>query len=143
MPLRADSAGRGRRCSLVGVPARHDRHAVADRVVAYRLQEGDPEGHVRRVLARFLGSGGFGSSRRFGRSGRPRSRRGFDGLAFGNLTGQAVFVGPTFYAALGKGASLSGAWNIQVWGQATGLDPGLDLTLFQRQMFKLRLAIDL
>ncbi len=75
--------------------------------------------------------------------GEVRYRRGFDGLAFGNLTGQAVFVGPTFYAALGKGASLSGAWNIQVWGQATGLDPGLDLTLFQRQMFKLRLAIDL
>jgi NAD(P)H-dependent flavin oxidoreductase YrpB (nitropropane dioxygenase family) len=26
---------------------------VIDRVVAYRLQEGDPEGHLRRVLARF------------------------------------------------------------------------------------------
>ena len=72
-----------------------------------------------------------------------RYRRSFDGLAFGNLLGQAVYLGPTFYAPLGKGASLSGAWNIQAWGQTTGLDPGLDLTLFERQMFKLRLAIDL
>lgn len=72
-----------------------------------------------------------------------RYRRGFDSLAFGNLLGQAVYVGSTFYATLGKGASLSGAWNIQAWGQTTGLDQGLDLTLFERQMFKLRLAIDL
>lgn len=75
--------------------------------------------------------------------GEVRYRRGFDSLAFGNPTGQAVYLGPTFYVALGKGASLSGAWNIQVWGQSTGLDPGLDLALFQRQTFKLRLAIDL
>ncbi|MCA0246585.1 MAG: hypothetical protein LCH93_08195 [Proteobacteria bacterium] len=75
--------------------------------------------------------------------GEVRYRRGFDALAFGNLTGQAVFLGPTFYATLGKGVSLSGAWNIQAWGQTTGLDPALDVALFQRQMFKLRLAIDL
>ena len=72
-----------------------------------------------------------------------RYRRGFDGLAFQDLIGQAVYVGPTFYLTLGPGASLSGAWNMQVWGQTTGLPPGLDLTLFERQMFKLRFAIDL
>jgi hypothetical protein len=75
--------------------------------------------------------------------GEVRYLRGYDGLAFGNLVGQAVYLGPTFYLALGLGASLSGAWNIQAWGQATGLDPGLDLSLFERQMFKIRLAIDL
>lgn len=75
--------------------------------------------------------------------GEVRYLRAFDSMAFGNLVGQAVFVGPTFYAALGRGASLSGAWNIQAWGQTTGLDPGLDLTVFERHAFKIRLAIDL
>src|SRR6185503_2185378 len=75
--------------------------------------------------------------------GEVRYLRAFDSMAFGNLVGQAVFVGPTFYAALGRGASVSGAWNIQAWGQSTGLDPGLDLTVFERQAFKIRLAIDL
>lgn len=75
--------------------------------------------------------------------GEARYLRAFDGVAFGELVGQAVYVGPTFYLTLGKGASLSGAWNIQAWGQTTGLAPGLDLTVFERQMFKLRLAIDL
>ena len=75
--------------------------------------------------------------------GEVRYLRAYDSLAFGNLVGQAVYLGPTFYLALGRGASLSGAWNMQAWGQATGLDPGLDLSLFERQMFKMRLAIDL
>ena len=75
--------------------------------------------------------------------GEVRYLRAYDSLAFGNLVGQAVYLGPTFYLALGRGASLSGAWNMQAWGQATGLDPGLDLSLFERQMFKIRLAIDL
>ena len=72
-----------------------------------------------------------------------RYLRAFDGLAFGNLVGQAVYVGPVFYMTLGKGASLSGAWNIQAWGQTTGVAPGLDLTFFDSQRFKLRLAIEL
>jgi len=75
--------------------------------------------------------------------GEVRYLRAYDNLAFGNLVGQAVYLGPTFYLALGRAASLSGAWNIQAWGQTTGLDPGLDLSLFERQMFKIRLAIDL
>jgi hypothetical protein len=75
--------------------------------------------------------------------GEARYLRAFDGLGFGNLVGQAVYLGPTFYIALGQGASLSGAWNIQAWGQTTGLDPGLDLAFFERQMFKIRLSIDL
>lgn len=75
--------------------------------------------------------------------GEARYLRAHDGLAFGNLVGQAAYVGPTFYMTPGPGISLSGAWNIQAWGQATGLAPGLDLTFFDRQMFKLRLAVDL
>ena len=75
--------------------------------------------------------------------GEARYLRAHDGLAFGNLVEQAAYVGPTFYMPLAPGVSLSGAWNIRAWGQATGLAPGLDLTFFDRQMFKLRLAVDL
>lgn len=75
--------------------------------------------------------------------GEARYVRVFDSLAFGNLLGQAVLVGPTFYLPIGHGASLSGGWNFQAWGQTTGMPAGLDLAFFERNTFKLRLAIDL
>ena len=75
--------------------------------------------------------------------GEVRYLRAFDRLAFGNLVSQAVYVGPTFYVGLGPGASLSGAWNIQAWGRTSGSDPAFDTAVFERQMFKVRLAIDL
>jgi hypothetical protein len=68
---------------------------------------------------------------------------GYDGLALQTLTGQALYVGPTFFITLGKGASLSGAWEPQVWGQSNGPPTGLDDVQFDRQQFKLRLAVDL
>jgi hypothetical protein len=52
-------------------------------------------------------------------------------------------MGPTFYLTLGKHASLSGAWEPQLWGQLTGSPSGLDLVTFDRQQFKLRLSVDL
>ncbi len=72
-----------------------------------------------------------------------RYRRSYDALAFGNLTGQAVYVGPVFYMTMGEGVSLSGAWNIQAWGRATGEQSMLDLTNFDRHLVKLRLSVDL
>lgn len=67
----------------------------------------------------------------------------YDGLALQALTGQALYIGPTFYMTLGRGVSLSGAWEPQVWGQSSGPVTGLDDVQFDRQQFKLRLAIDL
>jgi len=75
--------------------------------------------------------------------GEARYLRAFDGMALNSLAGQAVYVGPNFYMPFAKGMSLSGGWNIQAWGQTTGLAPGLDLATFDSQMFKIRLAIDL
>lgn len=72
-----------------------------------------------------------------------RYERAFDGLAFGTLVGQAVNVGPVFFMTLGRGVSLSGAWNIQAWGATTSQGAGLDLVNFNRNLFKLRLAVDL
>lgn len=72
-----------------------------------------------------------------------RYLQGYDGLALQALTDQALYAGPTFYMTLDRGVSLSGAWEPQVWGQAAGFATGLDVVQFDRQQFKLRLAIDL
>lgn len=75
--------------------------------------------------------------------GEARYLRAFDGMALNSLAGQTVYVGPNFYMPFAKGMSLSGGWNIQTWGQTTGLAPGLDLASFDSQLFKIRFAIDL
>lgn len=75
--------------------------------------------------------------------GEARYLRAFDGLALNSLAGQAVYAGPTFYMPFARGVSLSGGWNIQAWGQASGLVPGLDPSNFENHLVKLRLAIDL
>lgn len=72
-----------------------------------------------------------------------RYERAFDGLAFGNVVGQAVNVGPVFFMTLGRGVSLSGGWNIQAWGAVPSQAAGLDLVNFNRNLVKLRLAVDL
>jgi len=72
-----------------------------------------------------------------------RYLQGYSGLAMQELTGQALYAGPTFYMTLGGGVSLSGAFEPQVWGQAGGFTTGLDVVQFDRQQFKLRLAVDL
>ncbi|MBN9087972.1 MAG: hypothetical protein J0J01_13760 [Reyranella sp.] len=75
--------------------------------------------------------------------GEARYLRAFSGLALDALAGQALYVGPTFYAPVVKGVTLSGAWDVQVWGQAADVGRGLDLTNFERHQVKLRLSFDL
>jgi len=72
-----------------------------------------------------------------------RYLQGYDGLALQRLTDQALYAGPTFYMTMGRGVSLSGAWEPQLWGQAGAFATGLDVVQFDRQQFKLRLAVDL
>jgi hypothetical protein len=72
-----------------------------------------------------------------------RYLQGYDGLALHALTDQALYTGPTFYMTLSRGVSLSGAWEPQLWGQAGAFATGLDVVQFDRQQFKLRLAVDL
>jgi hypothetical protein len=72
-----------------------------------------------------------------------RYLRTYDGLALNGLAGQVVYLGPVFYAPLAAGVTISGAWDIQAWGQAVGLGGGLDLTNFERNQVKLRLSFDL
>jgi hypothetical protein len=71
-----------------------------------------------------------------------RYLRSYDGVGLNALSGQAVYVGPVFLAPIAKGIALSGAWNMQVWGQSSDVPAGLDLLNFERQQALLRLEID-
>ncbi len=63
------------------------------------------------------------------------------GLFLGDSQGHAVFVGPTFYAKIGKDAFIAGAWGRQIAGRASGVQSSLDLDNFERNVFRARFAI--
>jgi hypothetical protein len=75
--------------------------------------------------------------------GEARYLRGFGGFAPNTFAGQAVYLGPVFYAPIFEGVTLSGAWDVQTWGQSAGAGGGLDLVNFERHQVKLRLSFDL
>jgi hypothetical protein len=70
--------------------------------------------------------------------GEVRYFRSYEGAGLETFTGQAVYVGPTFYAKLGEKAWLSAAFNFQAWGGAVSTPGALDLTNFERYQAKLR-----
>ena len=70
-----------------------------------------------------------------------RNLRHYDGLALNSFAGQALYIGPTFYAAFGERYFVSAAWSIQVWGTVAGSSGMLDLTNFERHQAKLRLGV--
>jgi hypothetical protein len=70
-----------------------------------------------------------------------RHAQQYEGMGLDRLNGEALYVGPTFFARLGKDASLSGAWDVQVAGKAVGEPGPLDLINFERHRLMLRLAI--
>jgi hypothetical protein len=67
--------------------------------------------------------------------------RAYDGLVFGEFTGEAIYVGPTLYAKIGDRGFLSLAWNRQVWGAEVGNTARLDLANFERDLFRMRAGI--
>ena len=68
--------------------------------------------------------------------------RKYDAFNFQNFSGHAVFSGPTFYANLPNRWWMSGAWNIQVAGQARGDASNLDLENFVRHQALFRIGVD-
>ena len=70
-----------------------------------------------------------------------RNLRHYDGLALNSFAGQALYIGPTFYAAFGERYFVSAAWSIQVWGAVAGSSGALDLINFERHQAKLRLGV--
>ncbi len=71
-----------------------------------------------------------------------RNLRHYEGLWLNSFAGQALYIGPTFYATFGQGYFVSAAWNAQVWGGVAGSSGGgLDLINFERHQVKLRLGV--
>jgi hypothetical protein len=71
-----------------------------------------------------------------------RYLRSHDGLGLDRVTGQALFIGPTFYAKFAERFWISAAWNVQVAGRATADAAPLDLTNFERHQATLRFGIN-
>lgn len=67
-----------------------------------------------------------------------RYMRSYEGLAPNTFTGNALFLGPTFYARLSERAWVSAAWNTQVAGRAVNAPGSLDVTNYERYQAKLR-----
>jgi hypothetical protein len=68
--------------------------------------------------------------------------RHYEGLSFNTFTGDAVYVGPTFYYQISSKMLVSAAWDIQVSGHEIGVLPALDLTDFSRERARLLLEFE-
>ncbi|AWB19931.1 hypothetical protein DA075_02435 [Methylobacterium currus] len=69
-----------------------------------------------------------------------RYARTYEGLAFGRLAGEAVYLGPTLYTTLSPQAWASFTWNVQVAGRASDEPGPLDLSSFDRHQMRLRVG---
>ena len=63
--------------------------------------------------------------------------RHYDGAAFNSFTGDAAFLGPTFYWKIAPKVLMSAAWEAQIAGREPGVSSTLDLTDFSRQRARL------
>jgi hypothetical protein len=68
--------------------------------------------------------------------------RHYEGAAFNTFTGDAIFLGPTFYWKISPKILVSAAWNTQVAGHETGGPATLNLTDFSHQRAKLLLEFE-
>jgi hypothetical protein len=74
--------------------------------------------------------------------GEARYLRDYRGPALNVFSGQAVYVGPTLYARLGRKAFVSAAWDMQIRGRAIAAPGALDLANFERHQAKLRFGFE-
>lgn len=70
-----------------------------------------------------------------------RYRRKYEGFGLQSLDGQALFIGPTFFANFGGEKTLSIAWSSQVAGKSEGSPGKLDLDNFSRHEAKVSLRV--
>jgi hypothetical protein len=68
--------------------------------------------------------------------------RHYDGAAFNSFTGDAVYLGPTFYWKIAPKVLMSAAWETQITGHEPGVSARLDLTDFSRQRARLLLEFE-
>ena len=68
--------------------------------------------------------------------------RHYDGTFFNSFTGDAVYLGPTFYWKVAPKVLMSAAWETQIAGRETGVGSNLDLTDFSRSRARLLLEFE-
>ncbi|MGY3691545.1 hypothetical protein ACVIGA_001625 [Bradyrhizobium sp. USDA 3240] len=69
--------------------------------------------------------------------GEARYFRKYDGIGLDELSGQALFIGPTAYFQLSERSRLTATWSVQAWGQRAGSNAALDLVNFERHQARL------
>jgi hypothetical protein len=66
----------------------------------------------------------------------------YTGAAFDSFTGDAVYLGPTFYWRIAPKILMSAAWEAQIAGREVGISSRLDLTDFSRERARLLLEFE-
>jgi hypothetical protein len=66
----------------------------------------------------------------------------YEGVRFNSFTGDATYLGPTFFWQIAPKVLLSAAYEFQVAGREPGVIPALDLTDFSRQRARLLLEFE-
>ncbi|MDF3811550.1 hypothetical protein P3G22_14765 [Rhodopseudomonas sp. BAL398] len=74
--------------------------------------------------------------------GEARYLRRYQAIGLDDLSGQALFVGPTVYVQLSKVSWLTASWSSQAWGRPAGAHAGLDLVDFQRHQARLVFGVN-
>jgi len=74
--------------------------------------------------------------------GEARYLRRYEGIGLEELSGQALFVGPTAYFQLSPRSRLTMAWSVQAWGRSAGSRAGLDLVGFERHQARLVFGVN-
>src|SRR6476620_2886830 len=74
--------------------------------------------------------------------GEVRYFRQYEGIGLGELSGQALFVGPTAYVQLSERSRLTLSWSMQAWGRPAGSGGNLDLVNFERHQARLVFGVN-
>jgi hypothetical protein len=68
--------------------------------------------------------------------------RHYDGTVFNSFTGDAVYLGPTFYWKIAPKVLMSAAWEAQIAGHEPGVSSALDLADFSHHRASLLLEFE-
>ena len=74
--------------------------------------------------------------------GEARYLRRYDGIGLDQLSGQAVFIGPTAYFQLSERSRLTVAWSAQAWGRSDQSPHTLDLVNFERHQARVVFGVN-
>jgi len=123
-----------------------DKEIVADRVFAAVNLTYESDASRSRITGEWEHQSGFGIStavtgqvwRGVLIGAEARYLRAYDGLGLDRLSGEALFVGPTFYARFSERLWMGAAWSVQVAGRSASEPGALDVGKFERHHGMLR-----